>query len=78
MNGDFYNEIYKGRRCQVGLHNFTNFESDESFILLCKGCQYLQVGVNTIIVGDSIEADQKIYKSVHQDRDGFINYDKAY
>jgi hypothetical protein len=78
LKSDFYNEVYKKRRCQVGLHNFTTFESDEALVLICRVCKHFQVGQNKMITGDSIDDNKKTYKGVHQDRDGFINYDRTY
>ena len=74
---DFYNEVYQERRCQVGLHNFINFDKGGLF-LVCKVCKYLQVGPRKIITGAPLEEEPEAYKSVHQDRDGTINYNKQY
>jgi hypothetical protein len=74
---DFYNEIYQERRCQVGLHNFINFDRG-GFFLVCKVCKYLQVGPRKIIMGVPLEEEPESYKSVHQDRDGTININKQY
>ena len=46
-NKDYYDKVYQERRCQVGLHNFVNFESDVIF-LICKVCKYMQVGSRKI------------------------------
>ena len=74
---DFYNEVYQERRCQVGLHNFINFEKGGLF-LVCKVCKYLQVGPRKVIMGAPLEEEPESYKSVHQDRDGIININKQY
>jgi len=74
---DFYNEVYQERRCQVGLHNFINFDRGGLF-LVCKVCKYLQVGPRKIIMGAPLEEEPESYKSVHQDRDGIININKQY
>ncbi len=73
---DFYNEVYQERRCQVGLHNFINF--DRGLYLVCKVCKYLQVGPRKVIIGTPLEEESESYKSVHQDRDGTININKQY
>jgi len=73
---DFYNEVYQERRCQVGLHNFINFDS--GLLLVCKVCKYLQVGTRKVIIGVPLEEEPESYKSVHQDRDGIININKQY
>ena len=74
---DFYNEIYQERRCQVGLHNFVNFDKGGLF-LVCKVCKYLQVGPRKIIMGAPLEQEPESYKNIHQDRDGTINMNKQY
>ena len=74
---DFYNVVYQERRCQVGLHNFINFDRG-GFYLVCKVCKYLQVGPRKVIIGTPLEEELESYKSVHQDRDGTININKQY
>ena len=39
---DFYNEINQERRCQVGLHNFPTYDSEDE-LLVCKRCKYMQL-----------------------------------
>ena len=74
---DFYNEVYQERRCQVGLHNFINFDRGGIF-LVCKICKYLQVGPRKVIIGSPCQEEPEAYKNVYQDRDGTININKQY
>jgi hypothetical protein len=71
------NEIYQERRCQVGLHNYVNFERGELF-LVCKVCKYMQVGPRKIIIGAPLEEDSEKREIVNQDKDGTININKQY
>ncbi len=54
------NEVYQERRCQVGLHNFINFDRGGLF-LVCKVCKYLQVGTRKIIIGAPLEEEPESY-----------------
>ena len=77
MNGKAKNKVYQERRCQVGLHNFVNVESDGIF-LICKVCKYMQVGSRKIIIGAPLEEEPVKQEIINQDRDGTININKQY
>ena len=83
---DFYNKIYQERRCQVGLHNYPTYDSDDE-LKVCKRCKYMQlpyeVNEETTDLSDKEKEIVDSFKKIHfgqghPTRDGTINYDKKW
>jgi hypothetical protein len=61
---DFYNEINQERRCQVGLHNFPTYDSEDE-LLVCKRCKYMQLPYERIEVTDKEKQFVDTFKKIH-------------
>lgn len=61
---DFYHEIYQQRRCQVGLHNYPTYDSDDE-LKVCKRCKYMQLPYEVNEVTDKEKQIVDTFKKIH-------------
>lgn len=74
------NEINQERRCQVGLHNFPNYDSEDD-IRVCKRCTAIELPYQELTDMEQQIVDS--FKKIHfghgrSGRDGTINYNKTW
>ena len=69
-------------RCALNLHNYNNFQSQETEVLICKICGHMNLPTDpiprSIVCEAEVSVNEERKLAGHMTRDGTINFDKTW